>query len=232
MRTGAFNHEEIISCRSAYTRVSGQQTNSDGSSTTLITSVVEGLNIMEVFTVERLVAQITAEHTADGSFPRISFTGSHFEGLKIGGCDAALSMNASLTECSPTGFSGQPISYPLFRETGRKQAAKMIEGIKIDESGDSPQWLIERYGWMASDRDHSANGLVLCSLVDSVDPAIPGRSFGHVIEIPDFGTIFLGEVLAYPSSVRLSMIRAELGCATRGHISGGGAMVNGSTVPP
>ncbi len=231
MRTGAFNHEEIISCRSAYTRVSGQQTNSDGSSTTLITSVVEGLNIMEVFTVERLVAQITAEHTADGSFPRISFTGSHFEGLKIGGCDAALSLSASLTECSPTGFSRQPIAYPLFRETGRQQAAKLIEGIKIDESGDSPRWLIERYGWMA-DHNPAANGLVLCSLVDSVDPAIPGRSFGHVVEVPDFGTIFLGEVLAYPSSVRLSMIRAELGCATRAQMSMGSVMVNGGTVPP
>jgi hypothetical protein len=116
-RSPAFNFEEIVSCRSAYTRVSGLQAGKDGSSTTLITSVVEGLNILEVFTAERLVAQITVEHPADRSLPRISFTGSTFEGLRIAGCEASLTLNASLTECGRTGFSRQSITYPLLRET-------------------------------------------------------------------------------------------------------------------
>lgn len=232
VRTPAFNFEEIVSCRSAYTRVSGLQTGADGSSTTLITSVVEGLNILEVFTAERLVAQITVEHLTDGSFPRISFTGSTFEGFKVGGCDAQLSLNPTLAACGGAGFSGKLITYPLIRETGREQAAKLVEGIEHDESGESYRWLIERYGWMASAREIAADGFVLSSLVDSVDPAIPGRSFGHVIEVADFGTVFLGEVIAFPGSVQLTMVRAELGCAAKGRVSGPSAKVNGTMVPP
>jgi hypothetical protein len=76
------------------------------------------------------------------------------------------------------------------------------------------------------------DGFVLCSLVDGVDPAIPGTLFGHVAEIPDFGTIFFGEIIAFPASVQLSMIRAELGCSTSGNVNAACAVVNGHMVPP
>ena len=73
---------------------------------------------------------------------------------------------------------------------------------------------------------------VLCSLVDGVDRAIPGRSFGHVVEIPDFGRIFLGELLACRHSIQLSLIRAELGCGITGQTSGPTAAVRGVPYPP
>jgi hypothetical protein len=53
-----------------------------------------------------------------------------------------------------------------------------------------------------------------------------------VIEIPDFGRIFLGELLVTPSSVQLSMVRAELGCAITAQVSGGSTGVRGTMVPP
>jgi hypothetical protein len=232
-RTEAFNFEEIVSCRSAYTRVSGRQVEKDGPASVLVTSVVEGLNILEVVTAERLVAQVSVEYPTDGGFPRISFTGSHFERLRIGGCDASLALNSSLLECGRgAGFPREPITWPLFQETGRQQAAKLIKSVEGDDDRDAFRWLIERYGWMDSDRELGADGRVLCSLVDGVDRAIPGRSFGHVIEIPDFGRIFLGELLVFPASVQLSMIRAELGCNTTGGASGSSVRVNGTMVPP
>ena len=76
--------------------------------------------------------------------------------------------------------------------------------------------MVDRYGWMGSERKLGKDGFVLCSLVDGVDRAIPGRSFGHVMDIPDFGRIFLGELFVFPASVHLSMIRAELGCTDDG----------------
>jgi hypothetical protein len=230
-RTEAFNFEEIVSCRSAYTRVSGRQATTGGSASTLITSVVEGLNILEVVTAERLVAQVSVEHKITGGFPLISFTGSLFEGLKIGGCDAPLTLNSSLLACG-RGITTSPegIRYPLFQETGRQQAAKLVKSIEADEEQEEFRWLIGRYGWMAS--APPPDGFVLCSLVDVVDPAIPGTSFGHVVEIPDFGRIFLGEILASPLSVRLSMIRAELGCGVSGGVNAAAAGGIGHMVPP
>jgi hypothetical protein len=227
-RTAAFNFEEVVSCRSAYTRVTGQHSRQGGPSSTVVTSVIEGLNILEVVTAERIVAQISAEHPVDGGFPQVSFTGSRFEGLKIGGRDASPVLHSSFAEGAPK----EGITWPLFQKTARQQAAKLVKSAKGEESGDAFQWVIDRYGWIAADRDSKAAGCVLCSLVEGVDRAIPGRSICHIVNIPNFGRIVFGEVLAFPASVQLFMIRAELGCATSGGMNVCGGVVNGTTVPP
>jgi hypothetical protein len=231
-RTEAFNFEGIVSCRSAYTRVSGRHVEQDGPPSTIATSVVEGLNLLEVVTAERVVAQISIEHPTDGGLPLVSFTGSHFDGLKIGGRDASPVLNSSLLEGGPaTGVARERVTWPLFQKTSRQQAAKLIESVKGDDR-DAYQWVIDRYGWVAADPEPTAQGCVLCSLVDGVDSAIPGRSFGHVVHVPNFGRILFGEVLAFPASVHLSMIRAELGSATSGGMNVANTRVNGGTFPP
>jgi hypothetical protein len=199
----------------------------------VITSVVEGLNILEVVTADRLVAQVSVEQPVQGGFPLISFTGSRFEGLKIGGCDPKLVLNSSLLACGTgAGASRERLTYPLFQETGRQQADKLIKVVKADEDQDATRWLIERYGWMAAQRAPGSDGFVLCSLVESVGQAIPATSFGQVVDIPDFGRIFLGEILATPSSVRLTMIRAELGCSVSGSADVASSGGIGHMVPP
>ena len=95
-RTEAFNCDEIVSCRAAYTRVTGGLDKEDGSWFTLATSVVEGLNILETVKVERVVAQISIEHPADGGNPTFSLAGSHFDGIRLGGCDVSPTLNSKL----------------------------------------------------------------------------------------------------------------------------------------
>jgi hypothetical protein len=232
-RTEEFNFEAVVSCRSAYTRISGKQEGQDGSWWTLVTSVVEGLNILDVVTADRVVAQISVEHPADGGFPRISFTGSRFERLQIGGCDLSPVPNPGLlAHGRGAGAAQHRITWPLFQETGSQQAAKLIKSVEADNDRDAFRWIVERYGWMGSKRKPGVNECVLCSLVESVDRAIPGKSFGHVVHIPHFGRIIFGEVVAYPESVHLSMVRAELGCATHGAMNVASARANGTTSPP
>ncbi len=231
MRSDVFNFEEIVSCSSTYSRVSGSQ-DEDGSWWTLATSVVEGLNILEVVTAERIVAQISVQHPADGGSPQISFAGSRFECLRIAGCDASPAMNSGFQAPGRGAGGNNPIDWTLFKETASRQAAKLVKGIEADDDRDAFRSLIERYGWLASKRKPGAHECVLCSLVDGVDRAIPGKSFGHVVHIPHFGKIIFGEIVAFPASVQLSMIRAELGCATHGAISMASAVVNGTTHPP
>jgi hypothetical protein len=125
-----------------------------------------------------------------------------------------------------------PITPTLFQETGRQQAAKLIKSVKAESDQEALSWLTNRYGWMDSDRKLGKDGFLLCSLVDGVGGAIPGRSFGHVLEIPDFGRIFLGELLVSPSLFRISMIRAELGCTVHGGGNGSCAAIGVHGVPP
>jgi hypothetical protein len=85
---------------------------------------------------------------------------------------------------------------------------------------------------MDEKREQKKDGCVLCSLVDGVDGTVPGVTIGHFVEIPDFGRIFLGEIMAFPHSIQLTMVRAELGCNVHGKVSASSSYINGSTMPP
>jgi hypothetical protein len=226
-RTEAFNFDEIVSCRSAYTRVSGSQLAQDGPWSMTVTAVVEGLNILEVITAERLVAQVSVEYPRDGGYLEVSLAGSSFDGLRLGGCDASPALNPTLL-CG----AKAPLTLPVFRQTGQEQAGTMIRSIEEDQNRNAFRWVLDRFGWMAADREPEEDRCVLCSLVDGVNGAVPGTSFGHALEIPDFGRIFLGELLASRHSIQLSLIRAELGCGTSGQVNGGSAQAMGHMVPP
>jgi hypothetical protein len=223
-RTEAFNFQGIVSCSGAYTRVSGRHLETDGTPSTLVTSVVEGFNLLEVVTADRIVAQVSIEHPANGGDPVVTFTGSRFEGLKIGGQDASLTLNSSLLD---GGAGTSPITWPIFQKTGRHQAGKLVKSAQ--GGGPAYQWVVDRYSWIAPAK---TPGSILCSLVDGIGSAVPGKSFGHVMDIPSFGKVIFGEVFAFPTSVHLSMIRAELGSPTSGGLNFASARVNGSTIPP
>ncbi|MGC2403382.1 MAG: choice-of-anchor P family protein [Acidobacteriaceae bacterium] len=222
-RTEAFNCDEIVSCRTAYTRVSGTQVEEDGSWATLVTSVVENLNILDAVKAERIVSQISIEHPADGGSPKFSLAGSHFDGLRLGGRDVTVPLHPALLGVG----SGDGITWPIFQQTGFDQAVKMVQKAN---TGKNTQWVQDRFKWMTAKPKGDAT--VLCSLVDEITQPVPGRIFGHVLELPHFGKILLGELLVSPSSIHLTMIRAELGCATTGNVGVAMAHGAGGTYPP
>jgi hypothetical protein len=224
--TGSFNHDSIVSCRAAYTRVSGREQQTDGPWSMVTTSVVEGLNILEVLTAERIVAQVSIEYSKDGKYPRISFAGSRFDQLRVGGHDVAPVMNEKFMTLR--GEGDEPLSHKHFQQASRDQGRKIVKSANAKKAG----WVSDRLGWMDSDPKPGEDRCVLCSLVDGVDQAVPGRSFGHVLEIPEFGRIFLGEFFPGQRSVRLSMIRAELGCSVEGNLNISMLTTGGHTVPP
>jgi hypothetical protein len=222
-RTEAFNCDEIVSCRTAYTRVSGTQVEKDGSWATLVTSVVEGLNILDAVKAERIVGQISIEHPADGGSPTFSLAGTHFDGLRLGGRDVNVPLHPTLLGVN----SGEGITWPTFQQTGCDQAVKMIQKAK---SGKNAQWVLDRFNWMTA--KPKGDAAVLCSLVDEITEPVPGRIFGHVLELPHFGKILLGELLVSSTSIQLAMIRAELGCANAGNVGVAMARGSGGTYPP
>src|SRR6202789_1531801 len=143
-RTEGFNFEGIVSCSAAYTRVSGRHLETDGTPSTLVTSVVEGFNLLEVVTADRIVAQVSIEHPVDGGDPVFTFTGSRFEGLKIGGQAASLTLNTSLLD---SGAGTGPITWPLFQKTGKLQAAKLVKSAQ--SGGAAYQWVGDGKSWVA-----------------------------------------------------------------------------------
>ena len=78
--------ESIISFGYAYSHVAGNKSTKPGEGwNTLTTTVVEGLNVMEVLTADRVVGQTITQHPLVGYMPSISFLGTRFENLRIAG---------------------------------------------------------------------------------------------------------------------------------------------------
>jgi hypothetical protein len=200
-------------------------------------SVLEGFSLLERVTADRLVAQMFVEQPAAGGGPRkISFAGSHFSGLRIDGSpihpvlDWALipQHDREVDAYNQDAPFNPELEWPALTEIARRQGRELLT------QKDVPNWGRERLGWLASGDDGKTGfgGYTLCSLVNRIKDVSVGQTFGHAIDLPDFGRIFLGEVTVLPYSAHLTMLRAELGCKVSGQVSGPGVGSNGTTMPP
>ena len=245
-----FRVEGLISYSAAFSQVAGtEEKNKPGHGfVTLATAVVENLNILEVVTADRVVAQVSTEHPKHGHVPRITFLGSRFENLRIAG---------QLIDV--------PIDpYPLWDEevalknedtedVHRKRDLNRLKRIAAFDVPDlkllhPPEDLPDSYpaGKLHPDADPKRHDHIHASLVGdsrqerkgwlSLFEKQPAR---HVFDVPHFGRVYLGliciEHLEYVNNVprqtrvKLSMIKVKLGCTATGTATGPTTRINGIT---
>lgn len=102
--------EGIISYASAHTQVSGHASDKhEGASVTLATSVVEDLNVLNVVTADRVVAQISTTHIPGQPCPHVTFLGTHFENLRIARHRAEPYLKLDLTGKRAEGEKALPV---------------------------------------------------------------------------------------------------------------------------
>jgi hypothetical protein len=227
--------EGIISFKKAYTQTGGNPDPKPGHGwSTLSTSVIEKLNVLEVVTADRVVAQIGTDHPLEGYVPTITFLGTRFENLRIAGHPVNIDIHPD-----PSFLGDKPeddgayTRHPGFLE----RVARHFERIR---SGDNvPAPVLERYNQPVTSSDGVER--LECSLVNQVDGPYPGRSFGHVIHVPGFGYIHLAVLRIEHSDFEkgvpkktlfdLTMIELEMGCIGGGRSGIGNTIINGSTQP-
>jgi hypothetical protein len=223
-RSEAFCLDGIVSCASAYSHVLGRE-HANGSISILATSVVEGLNILEVVTAKRIVAQVSILIPAANEPLRFSLTGSGFEGLRLAGREADLRMRSDLLQPYGAQSSHEPsLTWESIYESAQAHA-QTVMGFFAKRGPDASQWAEDRHGWMKDSKAKQGPGGTAFSSMVTLGRAEPNGD-GHVVEIPGFGRIILGELLVSGSSVQLVAVRAELGCSVSGGVtvatSGGG----------
>jgi hypothetical protein len=216
----------VVSYRGGYAQVAGHRSCHSCGVTTLATSVIEDLNVLDVLTADRVVAQITTEHSDDGRVPSVSFLGTRFENLRIAGQKIELEPHLDILGPKPDDNESYFNDGGVFSRIAHQYAnIKRMVGL--------PKWASDQFHWDPSEaqRQNEMN----CSLVNGVSGS-PGKSFGHVIDIPHFGKIFLGELTVkrepvnggprlgtpeageYKYRFQLTMIRAELDCPACGKV--------------
>jgi hypothetical protein len=238
-KTVPYHLDHVLHCDAAYTHVTGGE--EDGYWATLTSSVVEGVNLMEVVTADKIVAQISSKHPKKGNHPIISFVGSQFVNLRINGqpVEPVLDLHPFPGIAIPgrkgNGSSGKASSsaipqvssyqHPDVRKLAKEQSRK-VTGHKH-----APDWVKRRYGWLESVNDINDRGHLLCTLVKEIKGGDPDLTFGQVIHVPGFGNVFLAEVSCDAKSHHLTMLRAEMGCASSGTVSMSSSVINGVTQP-
>jgi hypothetical protein len=264
---GETSVEGLISFKAGHTRLIGSQLknkkdifgNDHSGWITQSTSVLEGFNVGDVLTADRVVAQVSTEHPLMyGHVPKVTFLGTRFENLRIAGYPVEVELDLGFCGNKPEG------DLPYLEDSGflgrvRDQLSRAAD------AKDLPESLEKQYdakiAYINDLKKHvngGANGgrngysKLQCSLVKSIGP-IPGvEVFGNMIFIPDFGTVSLAEVevgigegggfsdnsgngsSSDPnggSYFTLHMLNMRLGCPLVGTTQAATAAVNGQTRP-
>ena len=246
-RSTNINFKEVIKCDLAQADVNGgtgtkmipDDKGGVASANTYVTSVsvvVEGLNILNMFTADRIVARLAAEHVCGEPEPEIITTGCHYDNLRIAGhavevttAHDAFSEFATYADCQKA-WTGTD-------EARKKRLSDRLMGNGLNPvpvEGD-PQHLKDVHrGYTEQMKPPSAlRSTVLCSFVKAVNnlasPEI--TNCGSIIRVPQFGTIYLGEVVITAGQRKVCMFRLELGSPDVATITGPPGTSNGSSYP-
>jgi hypothetical protein len=260
--------EGLISFKAGHSRASGSKIlkkdlwgNDHSGWVTLSTSVLEGLNVFEVITADRVVAQVSTEHALEnGHVPKVTFLGTRFENLRVGGYPVQVELDLGICGDKPQGdqpyLEDNGFLDRVLRQLDRIVGAKGLpEG--LEQEYDSKIAHIDdlkKRGNGGAKGEPNGHSKLQCSLVKSIGPIpIPGvKTFGNIIFIPDFGTVSLAEVVVGIGSsydgfsdktaggssetsdsnyFTLNMLNMHLGCVGGGTVQVGTATANGRTYP-
>jgi len=172
--------------------------------------------------------------------PSITFIGSRFDNLQIDGHKVELDLCMDL--CGKKPKKGQ-VAYNQddhFKELVSKQHAR-LEG----KGNVLTEWA-ERYNLIPTKIDDKAfedGKPIECSLVNQVTGEPPWDHCGHIIEVPNFGIIYLAAVklehsdhdpktrVPKKTKVSLDMIHTKMGCIANGKATAAGVRSTGTTHP-
>jgi len=246
-----FTVEGLISFSRGETRVSGARSLKNENWVTLSTSVMEGLNVFEVITADRVVSQVSTDHAyhngpgPQGYIPQVTFLGTQFQNLRVSGIPVTLTLDLSI--CGDLPANGKTYLHdPKFLGAVQAQASKIANTPGLpkelkDQYDGKLARLKEQIGASAG-ANQGSHEPITCSLVQDIDVHIPGvKAYGNVLVIEHFGTVALGELVVgetldplynrYDPYFELTGINMNLGCI--GDATAKVAMVaaNGHTKP-
>ena len=243
-----YSLKNLIAFDLGHTRVSGNRNPKTNGWVTLSTSAVRELNIFEVITADRVVAQASTDHAYpnekdNGHVPHVTFLGTQFDDLRVSGFPVAVKLNLNFIGKKPENNK----SYLQEREF--LQRARNQVKIVVD-APDLPKNIKDKYSErlkiiedLLRSLDEGGKGddkpvVITCSLVESIGPIpiLGAKVAGNVIFIPNFGCVELAvvEVKSSPAlgnSFYLNMLDMTMGCIANGSVVVANTGLNGQHHP-
>src|SRR5579859_5345340 len=255
-RVEDFRMDGPVSFRAAHVEVGGSYDECHQAHTSFASAVVEGLNIHDVITADKIVSRLSIKYPGEGSDPTepsITPTGSYFENLRIAGHKIDISLNTALFHTHDT-YSGLDNCYASSNELepwlhwGKIETLNPSELEKLENRHHSIMGMCERFkewktksgkkaGKASKGQPHIPK-MFWCSLAgdlklkDHVKGPCELTNLGSIICIPNFGVVHLAELVVEKRFRRLRMLRVEMGSPTGATFDTTGAGGGGGTPYP
>jgi hypothetical protein len=208
---GCFRYRNVLSFDCAEASVVGSFSEKDDAHGSASMAIIEGLNILDVVTCDRIVARITSKHPANAD-PSIIPMGSLFDNLRI---------------------AGYPITPDLSIDTFTQlENWKLLNDAYANNPAAHAQLDKQSLYKSGGQGLPTSKGVYGCTLVRDFGPLPGGLTVkDNGIYVPHFGTVYLGEFYVSHYSRRILMLHVDLGCSTEGCFGVGSGGGNGSPWP-
>ena len=215
---GDFRYRDFLRFDRAHSEVTGSDTGRKYC--TLIQTTVEGLNINDMVTADRVVARLYSAYPhppedEDEEFagePSIKLIGTRFENLKIAGVPVTVHLATAVFDRLDT-HKKLSLEYEK-EESFRELFGEITQRDAFDQLVDVVKRWFHKPGAKGTELP-SNKGFTEVTLAQKVEA--PGlQPCGHVIHIPGFGTIRLATLQITQFTRRVTMIHVHLGCAFEG----------------
>lgn len=202
-RVDNFNFRDLITFDRAIAFAAGSFSEKDDAFDATATVTIEGLNILNVVTADRVTARIASSHPRSGAEPRITPIGSSFDNLRIAGYKVELDLAVDT-------FAEFDTASELRSACGDNQLSGRVQShvLSTEYASDPMSFTLVR----------SIRGL-------GKEISVSGH---HRIRIRDFGVVRLAEIVVFERKRRINMVQFELGSTPEGAGQAGGAEGNGS----
>jgi hypothetical protein len=185
---------------------------------TRVRASVHGLVILDRVHVAHAAMGLTSHSAVGREQPVIRLEGNILEGVRIDDSRLAITLAEDFyREC----------------DTKDKLARRHAAGLPPREAR---MLLPATSGVGKGNGFPEANGTVKCSIVQEIrwdGPPHPTATIhDHVVEVPDFGKIYFGEMFIKGASRRLTMVRVQLGSPSGGEVAAAEGEANGDPWPP
>ncbi|MBL8173611.1 MAG: hypothetical protein JNK48_03020 [Bryobacterales bacterium] len=220
--------ENIISIRKAVTQVSGSK--GAGAYNSFASVEIEGLNIENEVTADRIVAKLSNTVPFGADEPAFSSGGCLFVNLRVGGVlvepELAIDLHTRLSTFSALDAAWKNANHAdhgALRSAARNWYLSQAD---IDKEEANPG------GYPIRPAEQTRNGRVRVSLLKGLRGNISHFSRnGLTLQVPNFGKIHLCEMLVGKYSRSLTMLRMQLGSPVEGDESVGHLDLNGLEHP-
>jgi hypothetical protein len=241
-RASAYNVDGLISFKNAYSEVGGSFDDCHGMHTTHAWSVVEGLNVADMLTADRVVARMAVYHSpTSGTEATYDITGSYFENLRIAGHPIELKLATHVFHDHDT-YSKVAKAHNARKTDEWLVGGKLthLKNAQLADLENEYHALIGMSGLVKEWKDPKRpqdRGSYWFSPANHLDWKAQGGSseilgFGSIICIPKFGVIRLAEMAVHHHSRTLRMFRVQMCSSGHGTSDGGTAGGGGGTSTP